>query len=85
MWTKTLKAKFKKTNCDVQIWFDGDYEKDCDKSLVKIQSMLNEYILCQEIVFDTRDEAYDFIKYYPVSMANSFLIREAYSTGAYDN
>ena len=70
MWTKTIKAKFKKNNCDVQIWFDGDYEKDMDKSLVKIQSMLNEYILYQEIVFDTRDEAYDFIKYYPVSMAN---------------
>lgn len=55
-----------------------------DSEVVRVQSMLNEYYLMEDIRFENRDSAYDFIEHYPVSMAKAFVIREAYNTGAFD-
>jgi hypothetical protein len=82
MWTKTLKTKFKSHSVDVQIWLDRVDEND--KPIVKVQSMVNEYFLEETIILESRDAAYDFIKHYPVSLANAFITREAYSVGAWN-
>lgn len=80
MWTKTIEGKFQRKSYPVQVWLDSTDEND--KQVVKIQAMMNEYFLGEEIRFNDRDAACDFITHYPVEMANAFLLREAYSTGA---
>lgn len=80
MWTKTVKVKFQNNFYQVQIWLENDYGEG--KVVVKVQSMLNEYFLGEEVIFENRDSAYAFIKYYPKELAKEFLIREAYSSGA---
>lgn len=82
MWTKTIKTKHNNQLIDVQVWLDGVNEHD--KPLVKIQTMVNEYFLLEEIVFENRDSAYDFIFHYPVSMAKAFVVREGYNVGAFN-
>ncbi len=82
MWTKTIKTRFKGKEVFVQIWLDttdGD-----NKEVVKVQSMVNEYYLEETIGMESRDSAYDFIKHYPVTLANAFILREAYNVGAVD-
>ena len=80
MWTKTITTKFKGFTCQIQVWLADTAENN--KEVVRIQSMVNEYYLIEEILFESRDSAYDFIKHYPTSMAYAFLVRQAYSVGA---
>lgn len=80
MWTKTITKKFKGVDTQVQIWLSD--VNDEGKQIVKVQSMVNEYFLMEEILFEGRDKAHDFIKHYPVSMAVAFLQREAINEGA---
>ncbi len=80
MWTKTLYPKFKGQVCPVQVWLSDTTEDN--KEVVKVQAMLNEFYLEEEILFSGRDNAYDFIKTYPIKMASSFVLREAYNVGA---
>lgn len=82
MWTKTVKVKFKGIETDVQVWLADSTENA--EEVVRVQSMVNEYFLIQEIKFTDRDDAYDFIKNYSPALAKSFLIKYAYSEGAID-
>lgn len=82
MWTKTITTKFKGADAQVQIWLADTAENN--KEVVKVQSMVNEYYLIEEILFEDRDSAYDFIKHYPTSMATAFLNRVAYSVGSFE-
>jgi len=80
MWTKTLTVKFQKRLVPVMVWLSDT--KEDNEQIVTMQSMLNEYFLIEQIQFADRDAAYDFIKHCSVSLAQSFLIRKAYSEGA---
>lgn len=80
MWTKTVKTKFKNVEADVLIWLSNT---EVDYQVVSVQSMVNEFFLIEEIRFEDRDKAYDFIKHYPVAMANAFLLRESINVGAW--
>lgn len=79
MWTKTINLQFKGVKTQVQIWLSDTKDKN---EVVTIQSMVNEYFLIEKVKLPTRDAAHDFIKYFPVTMAKAFLIREGYSSGA---
>lgn len=75
MWTKTITTKFKKRNEQVLIFlYDTNYD---GKEVVRIQAMINEYYLINDVVFGDRDQAHAFIKHFPVSLANEFLLRES--------
>ena len=80
MWTKTIKVKYQGKLVSVQIWLDSD---DGKGATVIMRSMLNEYFLEENIVFNNRDAAYAFVTYCPYELAKEFLIREAISIGAY--
>jgi len=84
MWTKTVKAKLRGREYDVLVFFfdSTSIENGLSKETVRVQSMVNEYFLIEDIIFEDRDKAYDFIRHYPVSMAQAFLLREAYSNSA---
>lgn len=80
MWTKTINVIFKGQKLSVQVWLDTT--DDQGKEVVRVQSMINEYYLCETILMESRDSAYDLIKNYPPSLAKAFVIREAYNNGA---
>lgn len=80
MWVKLINTRFKGMNVQVLIWLADTDENG--KETVRVQSMINEYFLIEDILFQGRDSAHDFIKNYPVAMANAFLIREAYANSA---
>jgi hypothetical protein len=80
MWLKTLSVNFKKQQLQVVLFLDG--ENDDSKPVVVVKSMLNEFFLEEQIIFEDRDKAYDFIKNYPLSMAIAFITREGYASGA---
>lgn len=82
MWTKTHTVKFKGINYPVQIWLYETLANESNPEVVRIQSMMNEYFIVEEIFFSSRDAAYDFIKHYPLKLAKAFLIREAYNAEA---
>ncbi len=79
MFAKIIKAKFKNRTHDVLVFFYGDEDGNIN---VRIQSMMNEFFLIEDMTFPSRDSAYDFIKLYPKEMAHAFLIREGYNSGA---
>ncbi len=78
MWTKTIIIKYKSQKITVLVFLSSSPEDN--QEVVKIQSMVNEYYLIEEIVFSSRDAAYDFIKHFPSAMAKAFIIREGYSS-----
>lgn len=82
MWTKTIKTKVKGEEVIVQIWL---YDTDTDLEVVRIQSVVNELYLIEDVKFENRESAYSFIKHYPVSLANDFVLRVGYSAGVFDN
>lgn len=82
MWTKTLTVKFQKKDVQVQVWLSNT--PDTDQEVVSLQSMVNEYYLCEDITVPSRDAAYDLIKNFPTSMALAFVTRQAYTVGAVD-
>jgi hypothetical protein len=80
MWSKTIEVSFKGEPYQVQIWLNDSNEHG--QEAVRQQSMMNEFFLVEDVYFDGRDAAYDFIKNYPHSMAKAFLIRAAYDNQA---
>lgn len=81
MWIKTIQAKLKGME-EIVIVFLYDVTEE-GKEVVRIQSMINEYFLINDIYFNDRDQAHAFIKHFPVSLANEFLLRESINIGAY--
>jgi len=74
MWTKTIEVIYQKTKCQVQVWFNDELE---DKCVVAIQSMYCEWFLYEEVLFECRDAAYEFIKHYSKALGKDFVIRQA--------
>lgn len=81
-WTKTIKVTYKKIDYSIQVWLSDTNENN--KEVVSVQTMANEYYLIEQIEFQSRDAAYDFIKNYPQKMGLAFLIREGYNEGAFN-
>ncbi len=81
MWTKTIKINYKNQNIDVLVFLSDTTDEN--REVVKMQSMVNEYYLIEDIIFENRDSAYDFIKLFTSSIAKAFVIREGYSCGAF--
>lgn len=77
MWTKTVKIKYKGKYYPVQVWFSREGESGV--VVVSVRSMYCEWFLAEEIIFQSRDAAYDFIKHYTTDMGKAFFIREGYN------
>ncbi len=82
MWTKTININYKNKLVPIQVWLSG--ETTDNKAEVSVQAMYNEYFILEEILFQSRDAAYDFIKHYSPERGKAFFIREGYSTGAFN-
>lgn len=80
MWTKTITVKFKGVQTQVQVWLNNTLDEGQEQ--VRIQSMVNEYYLIEDVQLCSRDAAHDFIKHYPTPMAMAFLQRASIEVGA---
>lgn len=76
MHARIILTRFKKIMVDVLVYLRDSTEDE--KEVVEIRAMYCEYYLIEEVIFENRDAAYDFIRNYTVKMAKSFVDRQIY-------